>query len=39
VDPTPEEIHDASMNYLIYGVQPIWFDEFEELPGILRALK
>jgi len=33
------EIDKHAARYLDFGVQPIWFDEFAEVPDMLRALK
>lgn len=33
-----EEIDTASERFVAMGVQPIWFDRFDELPGLIRSL-
>lgn len=38
-EPPSEEIVARSMRYLEYGVRPIWFYEFDEIPEILAALR
>jgi hypothetical protein len=38
-EPTPDEIAAESANYLEFGVRPVWFDDFKELPGLIRQLK
>ena len=37
--PGPDEISENSAKYLKFGVQPIWVDDFEEIPPIVRSLK
>lgn len=37
--PDPDEINENSAKYLKFGVQPIWVDDFEEIPPIVRSLK
>jgi len=36
---TGEAIERESKRYLCFGVQPVWFDKFAEIPGLLRMLK
>ena len=38
-EPTTEEIERHSARYTVMGVQPIWFDMFEEIPELIRSLK
>ncbi len=38
-EPTADEIEAESTKYLEFGVRPIWFDEFKELPGLIRQLQ
>ena len=38
-EPTSREIDAQSISYLKYGVRPIWFYEFEEIPEILLSLR
>lgn len=35
---TAEEIDAASERFVAMGVQPIWFDRFDELPVLIRSL-
>ena len=37
--PDGEEIEERSKQYLDIGVQPIWIDDFAEIPGLVKALK
>jgi hypothetical protein len=37
--PSPEEIMTESARYLEFGVRPIWYDDHEELPDLIRQLK
>ena len=39
IEPTSKEIVAQSMRYLKYGVRPIWFYAFEEIPEILASLR
>jgi hypothetical protein len=34
-----DEAEEHAAPYLAMGVQPIWFDEFDEIPGLIRALR
>lgn len=34
-----EEINEASNKYTDIGVQPVWFDKFGEIPGMIRSLE
>ena len=34
-----EEMAMHSARYLDMGVQPVWVDEYEEIPDIIRSLK
>lgn len=36
---TAEEINAASGSYTELGVQPVWFDEFGEIPGMILGLE
>jgi hypothetical protein len=36
---TAEEINDASRRYTDLGVQPVWFDRFDEIPGMILELR
>jgi hypothetical protein len=38
-EPTADEIEAESTKYLEFGVRPIWFDDFKELPGLIRQLQ
>lgn len=38
-EPTPNEIQAESAKYLEFGVRPVWFDGFSELPNIIRTLQ
>jgi len=33
-----EEVARASATYVAIGVRPIWFDDFSEIPGLIRCL-
>jgi hypothetical protein len=33
-----EEVARASATYVAMGVRPIWFDDFSEIPGLIRCL-
>jgi hypothetical protein len=33
------EIEKHAERYVAFGVQPIWFDDFAEVPELVRALK
>jgi hypothetical protein len=37
-EPTNEEVRDQSLHYLNMGVQPIWYDDHNEIPDIIRSL-
>lgn len=37
--PARDEIEAESAKYLEYGVRPVWFDDFKELPGLIRQLQ
>jgi hypothetical protein len=37
-DPSHEDIEKATSPYLKYGVRPIWFYDFEEIPGMIRNI-
>jgi hypothetical protein len=36
--PSPDEILKKSIHYLVTGVQPIWFDDYDEIPDIIESL-
>jgi hypothetical protein len=38
-EPAASEIEDESAKYLELGVRPVWFDDFPELPGLIRQLQ
>lgn len=38
-EPTWEEIETNSSRYKVMGIQPIWFDDFREIPDIIRNLQ
>jgi SIR2-like domain len=38
-EPTADEIEAGSTKYLEFGVRPVWFDDFKELPGLIRQLQ
>lgn len=38
-EPAPDEIEAESAKYLEFGVRPVWFDDFKELPGLIRHLQ
>ena len=38
-EPDRSEIAAESAKYLEFGVRPVWFDEFAELPGLIRQLQ
>lgn len=38
-EPSRDEIQAESAKYLAFGVRPVWFDDFNELPGLIRELK
>jgi hypothetical protein len=38
-EPDGVEIQRESARYLQFGVRPIWFDDFSELPGLIRQLR
>jgi len=37
--PDADEIEVKSTKYLSFGVQPIWVDDFDEIPGIVSSLE
>jgi len=37
--PASSKLKIESSKYLEFGVRPIWFDDFEELPDLIRQLK
>jgi hypothetical protein len=37
--PTAEEIEQHSTRYKEMGVQPIWFDKFDEIPELILSLR
>jgi hypothetical protein len=37
-EPDCIEIQREAARYLEFGVRPIWFDDFSELPGLIRQL-
>ncbi|HJQ70577.1 MAG TPA: SIR2 family protein [Blastocatellia bacterium] len=39
MDSSPEDVALESVNYLVMGVRPIWFDDFDEIPELIRSLK
>jgi hypothetical protein len=38
-EPSGEEISAASAKYLEFGVRPVWFDSFDDLPGLIAELQ
>ncbi|HKX54421.1 MAG TPA: hypothetical protein VJM47_11540 [Nitrosospira sp.] len=38
-EPDRSEIAAESAKYLELGVRPVWFDDFAELPGLIRQLQ
>jgi hypothetical protein len=38
-EPSRNEIEAESAKYLDFGVRPVWFDDFKELPGLIRQLQ
>jgi hypothetical protein len=38
-EPDRSEIAAESAKYLEFGVRPVWFDDFAELPGLIRQLQ
>jgi hypothetical protein len=38
-EPSAAEIGDESARYLEFGVRPLWFDHYAELPGLIRRLQ
>ena len=38
-EPAADEIEAESAKYLEIGVRPLWFDDFKELPGLIRQLE
>ncbi len=38
-EPSMEEMEAESSKYLEFGVRPVWFDNFQELPGLIRQLQ
>lgn len=38
-DPAANEIKAESAKYLKFGVRPVWFDDFKEVPGLIRQLQ
>jgi hypothetical protein len=38
-EPATNEIKAESTKYLEFGVRPVWFDDFSELPGLIRQLQ
>jgi hypothetical protein len=38
-EPSRDEIEAESAKYLDFGVRPVWFDDFKELPGFIRQLQ
>jgi len=39
VEPDSEEIEERSRRYVEMGVQPVWLDDYAEIPEIIRSLK
>jgi hypothetical protein len=37
--PTGDEVKAESAKYLEIGIRPVWFDNFEELPGLIGQLQ
>lgn len=37
-EPSTDEVQAESERYLAFGVRPVWFDDFAELPGMVEAL-
>ena len=38
-EPKASEIAAESRKYLEFGIRPVWFDKFDELPGLIRRLQ
>jgi hypothetical protein len=38
-EPAADEIKAESAKYLEFGVRPVWFDDFKELPPLIRQLQ
>ncbi|NIM17187.1 MAG: SIR2 family protein [Candidatus Aminicenantes bacterium] len=38
-EPATDEVKAESAKYLEFGVRPVWFDDFKELPGLIRQLQ
>jgi hypothetical protein len=38
-EPAASEIEAESAKYLEFGVRPVWFDDFNELPGLIRQVQ
>jgi hypothetical protein len=38
-EPAADEIEAESAKYLEFGVRPVWFDDFQELPDLVRQLR
>ncbi|HTS51817.1 MAG TPA: SIR2 family protein [Burkholderiales bacterium] len=38
-EPAASEIKTESAKYLEFGVRPVWYDDHEELPGLVRQLQ
>ncbi|MEK7407792.1 MAG: SIR2 family protein [Acidobacteriota bacterium] len=38
-EPGREEMEAESAKHLEFGVRPVWFDDFKELPGLIRQLQ
>lgn len=36
---TPEEVARAARQYLDFGIRPVWFDDFNEVPELIRRLR
>ncbi|MFT3954465.1 MAG: SIR2 family protein [Piscinibacter sp.] len=37
-EPSPEAVQAEAERYLAFGVRPVWFDDFAELPAMVEAL-
>jgi hypothetical protein len=38
-DAGPSALQDANRRYLEFGVQPVWFENFDEIPKMIRSLE
>jgi hypothetical protein len=39
IEATADEIERQSSHYLSFGIRPVWFDKFTEIPDLIRKLK